>query len=116
MPSKKRASKPPVRKASVSPRGREIIAHLLNTLAFGTHASEGDVESIAGQLGMTPGRLRPQLKKLAKAGYITIEGVGEFVYPTVAAVRLQNPDLKGDEAERQLRDLRNAGKRRQRKG
>ena len=105
-----------MRKAAVSPRGREIIAPLLNTLAFGTHAAEGDVESIAQRLGMTPGRLRPQLKKLTEAGYITIEGVGEFVYPTAAAVRLQNPDLKGDEAERQLRELRNAGKRPKRKG
>lgn len=116
MAPKKRSRKPAGRKAAVTPRGREIIAHILNTLAFGTHAAEGDVESIAQRLGMTPGRLRPQLDKLAEADYITIEGVGEFVYPTTTAVRLQNPDLKSDEAERQLRDLRNAGKRRKRKG
>lgn len=112
MAPKKRARKPQSRTAAITPRGREVIAHVLNTLAFGTHGSEGDIESIAQRLGMAPGRLRTQLKKLDDAGYITIEGVGEFVYPTAAGVRLQYPDLTSAEAERQLRDLRNAGKRR----
>ena len=65
--------------------------------------SIGDIE----KLGTTPGRFRPTLRKLVDQGYLTIEGkVAENVYPTVAALRWQNPKLSEREAKRIVAKLR----------
>ena len=62
---------------------------LLNAVAFGTHGSVGNVDSLAEPLKTAAsGRLRPVLRKLVHDGYLTIEGkIAESVYPTVAALR-----------------------------
>lgn len=90
-----------------SPRGQQIMSLVLNAVAFGTHADIGNVDSLAEKLRTTPGRLRPMLRKLLDQGYLTIEGkVAENVYPTVAALRWQNPKLSEREAKAILRRLK----------
>lgn len=80
---------------------------LLNAIAFGTFDDAGDVESLAAKLGTTPGHLRPMLRKLTEQGYVTVEGkTTEYVYPTVAALRWQNPKLSEKEANAILKRLR----------
>jgi hypothetical protein len=80
---------------------------VLNAVAFGTHGDVGNIDSLAEQLGTTTGRLRSMLQKLAGQGYLTIEGkVDETVYPTVAALRRQDPKLSEREARTLLRRLK----------
>jgi DNA-binding IclR family transcriptional regulator len=84
----------------LTPRGQQIISLVLNAVAFGTHGDIGNVDSLAEKLGTTPGRLRPMLQKLVNQGYLTVEGdVVENVYPTVAALRWQDPKLTHGEAK-----------------
>jgi hypothetical protein len=91
----------------LSDRGQDIMATLLNSIAFGTHKDVGDVDALAEKLGTTPGRLRPMLRKLEAMGYLTIEGtVAERVLPTVAAIRWQNPRASVREAAAVLKRLR----------
>ena len=53
---------------------------------------------MAKKLGLQPGGLRTSISKLIEQGYLIIEGKSaEWVYPTVATLRWQNPEL--DEAE-----------------
>lgn len=74
--------------ARLTPLGQQIMSLLLNAVAFGTHGSVGNVDSLAEPLKTTSGRLRPVLRKLVHDGYLTIEGkIAESVYPTVAALR-----------------------------
>jgi DNA-binding IclR family transcriptional regulator len=88
-------------------RGQQIMSLVLNAIAFGTHADIGNVDSLAEKLGTTPGRLRRMLRKLVDQGYLTIEGkVAENVYPTLAALRWQNPKLSEREAKAVLRRLK----------
>ena len=92
---------------SLTPRGQQIMSLVLNAVAFGTHADIGNVDSLAEKLGTTTGRLRLMLRKLVDQGYLTIEGnVAENVYPTVAALRWQNPKLSEREAKAILRRLK----------
>ena len=80
---------------------------MLNAVAFGTHSDIGDVDALAEQLGTKPGPLRPMLRKLEAAGYLTIEGkLAERVLPTVAAIRWQNPKISEREATALLRKLK----------
>jgi hypothetical protein len=91
----------------LTPRGEQIMSLLLNAVAFGTHADIGNVESLAIKLATTAGRLRPMLRKLADQGYLIMEeGMAENVYPTMEAVRRQNPKLSQREARSILRRLR----------
>jgi DNA-binding IclR family transcriptional regulator len=88
-------------------RGQQIMSLLLNAVAFGIHDDLGNIDSLAEKLGTTPGRLRAMLRKLVDQGYLTIEGnVAEHVYPTVAALRWQNPKLTEREARAILRALK----------
>jgi hypothetical protein len=80
---------------------------VLNAIAFGNHADLGNEDSLAEKLRTTPGRLRPTRQKLVDQGYLTIEGkVGENVYPTVAALRWQDPKLSEREAKRIIAKLK----------
>jgi DNA-binding IclR family transcriptional regulator len=78
---------------SLTPRGREILAFIFNSIAFNSHDDNCDVETLAERLGMKPGTLRRTLAKMTDAGYVTVEGSAEYVYPTVAAFLNQQPDL-----------------------
>jgi DNA-binding IclR family transcriptional regulator len=87
-------------------RGEQIMSLLINSVAFDTHGDIGNVDSLAEKLGTTAGRLRPILHKLVDLGYVTIKGtVNENIYPTVAALRWQNPKLSDREAKAILRRL-----------
>jgi hypothetical protein len=92
---------------ALTPRGRQIMSLVLNTVAFGTHANVGNVDLLAEQLKTTPGRLWPMLRKLIDQGYLNIRGkIGENVLPTVAALRWQDPKLTEREAKAILRRLK----------
>jgi len=87
-------------------RGRELVSYVLNTVAFGTHGDDAELETMAKNLGTTAGRLRPMLRKLAAQGWLTIEGrSAEFIYPTVAAIQTMNPNIDKAAAEKALRKL-----------
>jgi DNA-binding IclR family transcriptional regulator len=91
----------------LSPRGQEIMSIVLNAIAFSTHADLGNVDALAEKLGTTSGRLRRALRKLVDQGYLMIEGkISENVYPTVAALRWQNPKLSEREGKAILRRLK----------
>jgi hypothetical protein len=98
---------PQAKLAPLTERGRQIMSAVLNAVAFGTHAEVGNIDSLAQELGTTSGRLRPMLRKLADQGYLTVESeVAENVYPTVAALRWQNPKLTEREAKAIVRGLK----------
>jgi hypothetical protein len=91
----------------LTPRGQRIISLVLNAVAFGTHADIGNVDSLAEKLGTSPGRLRRTLRKLVDQGYLTIKGkVAENDYPTMVALRWQNPKLSERDAKAILRRLK----------
>ena len=87
----------PKRRPKLTPltdRGREIVAFVLNAVAFQTWDDDAELESLGRALGTTGARLRPMLRKLETGSWLTVEGKSlEFVYPTVAALRWQSPDL-----------------------
>ena len=91
----------------LTPRGRELITYVLNSVAFGTHADECEIEAMAEKLGTTAGRLQTSLQKLADQGYLTIEGKSaKWVYPTVATLQRQSPDLDERAAAAIIQKLR----------
>src|SRR5205807_5602922 len=57
----------------LTPRGREILAYVFNSIAFKSHDQNCDVEALAEHLGMKPGTLRRTLAKMTDAGYVTVE-------------------------------------------
>ena len=77
----------------LTPRGREILAFVFNSIAFSSHDDDCDVETLAERLGMKPGALRRTLAKMTEAGYVTVEGSAEYVYPTIPAFLKQQPEL-----------------------
>src|SRR5687767_9018865 len=84
----KRTASPP----KLTQRGRQVVALVVNAVAFKTHGDDAEVETLAGELGTTGPRLRPMLRRLADQGWITVEGkLAEFVYPTVTALRWVDP-------------------------
>jgi DNA-binding IclR family transcriptional regulator len=88
----------------LTPRAKQVVNFVVNAVAFGTHDNDGEVGAIAEQLETTEGRLQPILRKLQDQGYLELKG--NFVYPTVAALRRQNPALTERQAANILRRLR----------
>jgi hypothetical protein len=83
------------------------VAYLMNSVAFKTHSDDAELESMARALGTTAGRLLPTLRRLEKAGWLTVdEGSLTFVYPTVAAIQAMNPNIDKAEAEKTVRRSR----------
>jgi hypothetical protein len=96
----------PFKPPALTPRGREIVSFMLNTIAFQTHDDDGELETMAGKLGTTAAHLRPMLRKLEAQGWLSVEGTSiEFVYPTIQALRWQNPALSDKAAEAIVRKL-----------
>ena len=92
---------------ALTARGKELVAYVLNSVAFGSHADEAELETMAAALGTTPGRLEKTLQKLAEQGYLTIEGKSaKWIYPTVATLRRKSPDLDEKQAAAIIRRLR----------
>src|SRR5687768_5805789 len=99
----KKSVKRPKSLPALTPRGMQLVSFVVNAAALGSHSSDCDLESMSAKLETTPGRLRPMLRKLEAQGWLTIEGVAEYVYPTVAAIRRLNPNIEQADAERRLR-------------
>jgi hypothetical protein len=86
---------------------REVFTHVLNSIAFGNYGDCCAVDGIAEQYAKTPGRLQPAIRKLVEQGYVTLEGdVFPIIYPTVAALRHQDPKLSKADAETILAKVR----------
>lgn len=91
-------------------RGRQIVALVVNAVAFKTHGDDGELETLAGELGTTGARLRPMLRRLEAQGWLTVEGQSaKFVYPTVAALRWVDPKLTTKEAQAIVKRLHRRG-------
>jgi DNA-binding IclR family transcriptional regulator len=88
----------------LTPRGREIVRLVFNSVAVGTHDDDAEVGAMAERLGTSPGRLQSLLRKLEEQGWVAVKH--DFVYPTVAALRWQNPNLDERAAAKLLRSLR----------
>lgn len=94
---------------NLTPRGHEILAFVFNSIAFKNHDQNCDVESLAEHLETKPAVMRRTLAKMVDAGYVTVEGSAEYVYPTVAALRDQEPELTSVEATKLLKRLHRGG-------
>jgi hypothetical protein len=88
----------------LTPRAREIVNYLVNTVALGTHDNDAEIGAMAKNLEMSPGRLLSILRKLELQGYLTLKN--DFAYPTSAALRWQNPDLTESKAHKLVRRLK----------
>src|SRR3954464_8235092 len=97
--AKRKSRLPPL-----TPRAREMVTYVVNAVALGTHDNDAELGAMAKKLGTTPGRLLPIVRKLQEQGWLTTKN--DFVYPTVAALRWQNPSLSEREAMGVLRKLR----------
>lgn len=83
---------------------RELFTHVLNSIAFRHYDDCCSVDDLAEKFGKIPGRLQPAIRKLAQQGYVAVEGkLYPMIYPTVAALRHQDPHLSIAEAEAVLR-------------
>lgn len=86
---------------------RELFTRVINGIAFENYGDCCSVDGLAGELGKTTGRLQPAVRKLFNAGYVTVEGqVFPMIYPTVAALRQQDPKLSVDDAKAILAKVR----------
>lgn len=88
----------------LTPQARQVLQLVVNSVALGTHDDEAEIGAIARTIGTTPGRLSAVVQKLADQGLATVKG--DFVYPTVAGLRWQNPKLSEREAQAVLRKLK----------
>lgn len=86
---------------------RELFTHVLNSIAFENYDDCCAVDDLASKFGKTSGRLRPAVRKLVEQGYVMVEGdIFPVVYPTVAALRQQDPKLSVPEAKAILAKVR----------
>jgi DNA-binding MarR family transcriptional regulator len=92
------------RKIHLTPRGRQVLNLVMNSVALGTHDEEADIGTLAKTIGTTAGRLQSVVGKLAEQGLITVKR--DFIYPTVAALRWQDPSLSERDARTLLRKLK----------
>lgn len=58
---------------------------------------------------MKSGTLRRTLAKMTEAGYVTVEGSAEYVYPTVPAFLHQQPELTAKAATSILKRVHRRG-------
>jgi DNA-binding IclR family transcriptional regulator len=85
---------------------QQVLVYLLNSVAFGKYADCCSIEDIAEQLGKKPASIRRAVTALRENGYVTVTGeVLELVYPTIAALRQQDPSLSESEAKRILKRI-----------
>jgi len=89
---------------ALTPRARQVVNYVVNMVALGTHDNDAEIGAVANGIEMTPARLRTIAGKLAEQGWLKIKG--EFLYPTVEALRWQEPDLSESQARNLLRRLK----------
>jgi DNA-binding IclR family transcriptional regulator len=80
------------------------VNFVINSVALGTHDDEAEIGAMAQELKTKQSSLERMLHKLEEQGWLTIKN--DFVYPTPAALRWQNPDLSENAAEELVRSLR----------
>src|SRR3569833_1769206 len=96
------AKKTSKRLAPVTGNSRHVVDYVMNNVALGGYSDCCGTNDIALKMDRDPNRFRAVLAKLAEAGYVTISGKSEKVYPTVAAIMHQNPRLTEPESKRIL--------------
>jgi hypothetical protein len=85
---------------------QQVMAYVLNSVAFKNYADCCGAEDTAERFQRTPGRFLVTLRKMAEKGYITISGeTMPWVYPTVEALRQQDKTLSKADAEKILRKI-----------
>jgi DNA-binding transcriptional regulator YhcF (GntR family) len=85
---------------------RQVVAYVLNNVAFKNYDDCCSVEDMVAQLNRTPRGLMSTLRKLEEKGYVTIKGTAvEWVYPTVEALRQQDKTLSEQEAKAILKRI-----------
>jgi DNA-binding IclR family transcriptional regulator len=89
---------------TLTPRGHEIVSFVINTVALGTHDDEAEIGAMAKTMGLKPTSVQRMVAKLQEQGWVTVKN--DFVYPTPAALRWQDPDLSEGAAAKLVRSLR----------
>lgn len=88
---------------------RDLYLQVLNRIAFQDYQECCLVDTLAEKLRKTPGRLQPAIRKLVDLGYVTLEGeTYPVIYPTIEALRHQDPRLSADDARKILANARQA--------
>ena len=85
-------------------RAKQILNLVVNSIAFGSHDNDGEVGALAEELGTTPARLQKALTQLKDEGLIVIKS--DFIYPTIAGLKHQQPTLSDKDAKAILRKVR----------
>ena len=80
------------------------MTFVINTVALGSHDDEAEIGTMANTLGVKTANLQRMVAKLQDQGWLTIKN--DFVYPTSAALRWQNPELTDNAAAKLVRSLR----------
>jgi hypothetical protein len=71
---------------------------------LGTPDNGAEVETMAKQLGTSPARRGAFLRNLERQAWLTVKN--DFAYPTIDALRWQNPEMDERKALRLLKSLR----------
>ena len=94
----------PKRSPPLAPRAKQLVNLVVNAVALGTHDDDGELGVIAKQMSTTPARLEAIARKLEEQGYLKLKST--FLYPTIAALRAQQPSITDREAKAVLRRLK----------
>src|SRR6266545_4979445 len=79
---------------------QRVMAYVPNSVAFGNYGDCCSVDDMAERFERTPGRFLLVLRRLEAKGYLTISGrTLQWVYPTVQALRPQDPRLSEEDAK-----------------
>jgi DNA-binding MarR family transcriptional regulator len=57
----------------LTPRARQMVNLVINSVALGTHDNDAEIGAIAKQIGMSPARLQATLNKLEEQGWVRIQ-------------------------------------------
>ena len=71
--------------AALTPRARQVVNLVVNSVALGSHDNDAEVGALATQLETSPARLQTILHTLEEQGWVHIKH--DFVYPTIEALR-----------------------------
>jgi hypothetical protein len=86
---------------------KQVMAHVMNSIALQDYEGCCSVERVAEQFQREANRFMPTLRKLAAKGYLSIEGTTyPVIYPTIDALRKQDPRLSDREAQKILKRVR----------
>ena len=104
-------SSPPARAAAglgpLKPAARQLVAHVISSMALQDYRHCCNLDGLARSLGKNPKRLQSTLKRLAEQGWLRLDSKDpQTVYPTVAALRWQDPTLSDAQARKMLRSIK----------